>query len=62
MRPSVHAYAGRELRREQLDHDLPAEAGLLGDEDATHGAAAQLALEHVAIGQGHPEAIKRVGQ
>ena len=58
----VHAHGGRELRRQHLDHDLPAEARLLGDEHAAHGAAAQLALEQVAIGQGRPEAIEHVGQ
>jgi hypothetical protein len=34
----------------------------LGDEDAAHGAAAQLALEPVAVGQSGPEAINCVGQ
>jgi len=59
---AVQAQAGREVGREHLDHYLPAEAGLLRHEHAAHGAASQLAAEHVTVGQGGAEGVERVGQ
>ena len=44
---AVDVDAGGELGREHLDHDLPARAPFLGQEDAAHPAAAELALEAV---------------
>jgi hypothetical protein len=46
----IDAQARRELWWEDFDYDLSAECGLLGDEDAAHASAAQLALERVAAG------------
>jgi len=37
----------RQLRREELHHDLPAEAVLFSDEYPGHATAAELALERV---------------
>ena len=37
----------QQFRRQHLDDDLAAERRLLGDEDARHAAAAELALERV---------------
>lgn len=45
----VHAHAGRHLRWEHLDDDLPAESGLLGEEDVAHPAPAELALDAVGV-------------
>jgi hypothetical protein len=59
---SVGAQRGGEIRRQHLDHDLPAEGGLLGQEDAAHATAAQLALEQVAPGKGGTEVLENVGQ
>jgi hypothetical protein len=59
---AVEAQAGGEVGREDLDHDRPAEAGLLGQEDAAHGAAAELAAEDVAVAEGGAELVERVGQ
>ena len=58
----VQAHAGREFRRQHLDHDLPAELRLLRHEHPAHGTAAELAAEHVAVGQRRAEAVERVGQ
>ena len=38
-----------DLGREHLDDDLPAEPRLLGEEDAAHPAAAELALDAVGV-------------
>jgi hypothetical protein len=43
------AYARSHLGRQDLDDDRSAEAGLLGQEDATHPATTQLALDAVDI-------------
>ena len=40
---------GGQLGRQHLDDDTPAKLPLLGDEDAAHPSAAQLALELVGI-------------
>jgi hypothetical protein len=57
----VGAQGGGEIRRQDLDHDLPAEDGLLGQEDPAHAAAAQLALDQVAPGEGGAESIDDTG-
>ena len=46
--------AGRELGRQHLDDDSPAEARVFGDEHARHAAAAELALEAVALAEAEP--------
>jgi hypothetical protein len=42
---------GRELRRQDLYDDAPAELPLFGHEDATHPPAAELSLELVGIAE-----------
>ena len=49
---AVDVEARAELGREHLDHDLPAERGFLGQEDAAHPPTAKLALK-VEIGRAH---------
>ena len=53
--------AGAGLGRQHLDDDLPAEPGLLGEEDAAHAAAAQLPEEAVGVAEGGLEALLEVG-
>ena len=55
------ADAGGELRREDFDDDLAAEADFVGDEDARHPAAAELALERVGSAQRRLELGLKVG-
>ncbi len=43
------AHARRQLGREHLHHHLPAEPYFLGEEDAAHAAAAELALDTVRV-------------
>ena len=50
-------YIAGELRRQDLEHHLPVEAQIAGDEDATH-ASAQLPLEGIAGGQGALELVE----
>ena len=50
-----------ELRGDDLDHDLAPERRLLGDEDARHAAAAELALDAVAVGERERETVERLG-
>ena len=45
------AHFACELRRQDLDHDLPVQRPLGRDEQPTHAAAAELALEHVHIAE-----------
>jgi hypothetical protein len=48
------------IRREDLDHDVAAEARLLGDEDARHPAPTQLAVDAVRLAEGGLEAVAEV--
>ena len=41
----------RQIRRQHFYDYFATERNLLGDEDARHSAAAELALEHVAIAE-----------
>jgi len=41
----------REVGRQHLHRDLPSETQLLGDEDAGHAAAAELAFEDVCAAE-----------
>ena len=52
----------RQLGREHLHDDLPLEPQFLGDEDAAHAAAAELALEAVGVTEGFLELAPQVGQ
>ena len=47
----------RELGRQHLHDDFAPEPMLVGDEDARHAAAAELALERVAAAEGRLELI-----
>jgi hypothetical protein len=51
---------GGQLRREDLDHDLPLERPLGGDEDAAHPAARELLLEVVGVAEGGLELLAEV--
>ena len=48
---ALGADSGGELRREDFDDDFAAEPDFVGDEDARHAAAAELALEGVGSTQ-----------
>ncbi len=54
-------HLGGHLGRQHLDDHLARESDLLGEEDATHPAAAQLALDAVGVTQGGGEAGFEVG-
>ena len=56
----IHAHARGQLREEHLHHDLPAERGLLRQEDPAHAAAPQLALEPVGLAQGLLELVPEI--
>src|ERR1043165_9507024 len=53
---ALDADTGGHLRRQHLDDDLAAQAGLLGEEDPAHPAAAQLLLDAVGIAERRLEA------
>jgi hypothetical protein len=55
-------HAGRELRGQHLDHDRPAEGGLVRGEDARHAPAPELAVERVGVGQRRLQAIAEVSR
>ena len=52
---------GRELGREELHDHATSEPVLLGDEDARHATAAELALEGVTTGERLLQARSEVG-
>ena len=51
----------RQIRREHLHDDLALESQLLGDEDAAHAAAAELALQAVGVAEGFLELGPQLG-
>ena len=53
--------SGAGLGRQHLDDDLPAQPGLLGQEDAAHAAAAQLLDDAVGVAEGGLEALLEIG-
>ena len=58
---TLGAQALGELGGDHLDDDLSAERGLVGDEDARHPTAAELALEGVSGAEGGLELVAEVG-
>ncbi len=54
---SLAVHSGRELGRQHLDHDLPAERVLRGREDTTHPAAGQLVVDPVGGRQRGGESV-----
>jgi hypothetical protein len=50
----------RGLGRQQLDHDLAAQPGLLGDEHTRNPAPAEFALRGLAAAQGRLELVAQV--
>jgi hypothetical protein len=48
---AAHRQSLGELGREYFDRDFPLEPHILGLEDATHSAAAQLALEAICVAE-----------
>ena len=56
----VCADSGRQLRAQNLHDDLPSEPHLVGNEDAAHAAATELALDGVAAAQGCFEVVAQV--
>jgi hypothetical protein len=50
-----------QLGRKDLDHHPAAQRGLLGDVNAGHATAAELALDGVAAGEGALEGVAEVG-
>jgi hypothetical protein len=52
---ALRAEGGGEIRPQDLDGDLPVVAHVFGQEHGRHAARAELALDHVAIGERDPE-------
>jgi hypothetical protein len=52
---------GRKLRVENLDGDLAIVLQVVGEVDRRHAAAAELALDAIAVGQSGLQAFKNVG-
>jgi len=48
---AAHGQALRQLGRQYFDRDFPLEPYILGLEDVTHPAAAQLALEAIGVAE-----------
>ena len=58
---SFTAHGRRQLGRQHLDHDLPLEAELLGQEDPAQRSAAELPVDAIAAVQGSPELRRDIG-
>ena len=59
---ALDVYGRARLRGQDLDDNLPAEPGLLGEEDTAHPAAAQLLQDAVGAAEGGLQALLEVGQ
>jgi len=53
---------GRELRRQDLDHDVAAERRLLSEKDARHAAAAELTLEAICAPESRLELLAQISR
>ena len=57
----LRAQRGGQLRMEQLEGHPPVVLEILGQEDRRHAAAADLALDRVAAGEGGVKPMKKLG-
>jgi hypothetical protein len=57
----VEAHATGQVRWKELDDDLAVQAPLGGQEDVTHPAATELALDGVGVAEGGLESLAEIG-
>ena len=58
---ALEAQPSRQDRRQDLDHDLPLEINLLGQEDVRHAAAPELPLDAVRIAERALQSLDQAG-